>query len=424
MKSKKLIVIITIFLAVSVLGYMGFRNVNADDHEGQNHAKCATDDGCEEHEENSEMHSEDDGHGHCEDEETHEHEGIIKLKDSTTKQFGIELANAQAGKIGTHTTLPAEIALNGDRIAHVVSRIPGVVRSVHKTLGDKVRAGEVLAVIHSRELADYKAAYLGAREKITLAEKMFEREKKLWEEKITAEQEYLEAKLDVADARIALRSAEQKLHALGFFEEYLRDLPNYPEESYIVYEVTAPIDGTIIEKHITIGEVLKEDSEPFVIADLSNVWVNVNVNQKDLSKIKQGQNALIKTEHSQEQGIVSYVSSVVNTNTRTALARIILANESGQWRPGTFATANIYAEDFDCSVVVAKDSVVSVEGKYMVFVPAEGGYKAQEVQLGRINSEYFEITSGLEQGQKYVSKGAFTLKSEMNKSTGDPCGGH
>ena len=120
--------------------------------------------------------------------------------------------------------LPAEIALNGDRIAHVVPRIPGVVRSVIKTLGDKVRAGEVLAVIHSRELADYKAGYLGAREKITLAETMYEREKSLWEKKITAEQDYLKAKRDVADARIELRSAEQKLHALGFSEEYLETI--------------------------------------------------------------------------------------------------------------------------------------------------------------------------------------------------------
>ncbi len=369
-------------------------------------------------------HNEEDGHGHDESEDAHAEEGVIRLEESTIAQFGIELAQAGAGKIGTHTMLPAEIALNGDKKAHVVPRVPGVVRSVIKTLGDKVRAGEVLAVIHSRELADFKAAYLAAREKITLAETMFEREKSLWEKKITAEQDYLKAKRDVADARIELRSAEQKLHALGFPEDYLKNLPNYPEESFIVFEITAPIDGTIVEKHITTGEMLKDDSEPFVIADLSNVWVNINIYQKDLAAVKQGQKAVVKTEHNQGEGVVSYVSSVVDENTRTALARIILQNDLGQWRPGTFATANIYVEEFDCSVVVPKDSVVSVEDKTMVFIPVEGGYKAQSVQLGRINSVSVEITSGLEPGQRYVAKGAFTLKSEMNKSTGDPCGGH
>ena len=85
---------------------------------------------------------------------------------------------------------------------------------------------------------------------------------------------------------------------------------------------------------------------------------------------------------------------------------------------------SIYTEEVECSVVVPKDAIVTVEGKSIVFVPAEEGFKPQQVQLGRVNGEYIEIVSGLEQGQKYVAKGAFTLKSEMNKSTEDPCGGH
>ena len=136
----------------------------------------------------------------------HGHEVIIKLKDTAIKEFGIEIAQAQGGKIGMHTTLPAEITLNSDAVAHIVPRLGGVVRSVSKNLGDKVKAGEVLAVIHSRELADYRAGYLGAREKLTLAQTMFEREKNLWEKKITAEQEYLNAKRDLADAQIEMRS--------------------------------------------------------------------------------------------------------------------------------------------------------------------------------------------------------------------------
>ena len=354
----------------------------------------------------------------------HEHEKVIKLKETTIKEFGIEISEAQGGKIGTYTTLPAEIAVNGDKMAHIVPRIPGVVRFVAKNLGDKVRAGDVLAVIHSRELADFRAGYLAALEKVTLSQALFEREKSLWEKKITAEQEYLSAKRDLADARIELRSAEQKLHALGFPEEYLKGLQNHPEESFIVYEITSPIGGTIIEKHITLGEVLKEDSEPFVVADLSNVWVNVNIHQKELMNIKLNQKALVKTEHMRGEGLLSYVGSIVDENTRTALARIVLPNAEGLWRPGTFATASVYMEEADCDVVVPKDAIVTLEGKTFVFIFEEEGFEAKAVQVGRVNGEYAEIASGLEAGQKYVSKGAFTLKSELTKSTGDPCGGH
>jgi cobalt-zinc-cadmium efflux system membrane fusion protein len=354
----------------------------------------------------------------------HGHEVIVKLKNTAIKDFGIEIAQAQGGTIGMHTTLPAEITLNADAVAHIVPRVPGVVRSVSKNLGAKVKAGEVLAVIHSRELSDYKAVYLGAKEKLALAQTIFEREKTLWEKKIAAEQEYLNARRDLADAHIEMRSAEQKLHALGFSQEYLETLSNQSDESFIVYEVITPIAGTIIEKHITLGEVLKDDSEPFVVADINNVWVKVNVHQKDLPTVRCSQKAVIKTEHNQGEGVVSYVSSVLEENTRTALARIVLPNEDGMWRPGTFATASIYVDQVDCKIVVTKEAIVTMEGKPFVFIVKEDGFVPQEVQLGKINGEFAEIVSGLEPGQKYAAKGAFTLKSELTKSNEDPCGGH
>jgi cobalt-zinc-cadmium efflux system membrane fusion protein len=350
-------------------------------------------------------------------------EVIVKLKDTAIKEFGIEIAAAQAGAIGMRTTLPAEIVLNADTVAHVVPRIPGVVRTVSKNLGDKVRAGEVLAVLNSRELSDFKAGYLGAKEKLTLSQATYEREKNLWEKKITAEQEYLDAKRQLADARIEMRSAAQKLHALGFSQADLEALFNQPDESLIVYEIIAPIAGTIIEKHIALGESLKEDSESFVIADLSNVWARVNIGQKDLPAVRCGQKAVIKTEHHQGQGVVSYVSSVLEENTRTALARIVLPNEDGMWRPGTFATAGIEVDQTECNVVVPQEALVTMEGNPFVFLVKGDGFTPREVVLGKTNGQFAQIISGLEPGQKYVAKGAFTLKSEIIKSNVDPCGG-
>ena len=356
--------------------------------------------------------------------EEHGHEVIVTLQETAIRDFGIETALAQGGTISRCSTLPAEITLNADAVAHIVPRVPGVVHAVSKNLGDTVKAGDVLAVINSRELADYKAGYLGAKEKLALAQTMFEREEKLWEKKITAEQEYLSAKRDLADARIEMRSAGQKLHALGFSQAGLENLSTQPDESFIVYEVVTPIAGTIIEKHITLGEMLKDDSEPFVVADLSSVWVQVNVHQKDLSAIQCGQKAVVKTDYHQGEGVVSYVGSVLEENTRTALARIVLPNTEGKWRPGTFAAASIYTEPVECKMVVTQEALVTMEDKPFVFVVKEEGFSPQEVRLGTVNGEFAEIVSGLEPGQKYVCKGAFTLKSEMLKSNEDPCGGH
>lgn len=354
----------------------------------------------------------------------HGHEVVVKLKDTAIQEFGIQTAVVGGGTIGTQTTLPAEITLNADAVAHVVPRIAGVVQAVSGNLGDKVKAGQILAVLHSRELSDYKAGYLGANEKLSLAQATYDREKNLWEKKITAEQEFLDAKRQLADARIELRSAAQKLHALGFSQAYLDAMPDQPDGSLIVYEITAPIAGTIIEKHLTLGESLKEDSEVFVIADLSHVWVKVNVHPKDLPFVQCGQKAVIKTEHNQGEGVVSYVSGVLQENTRTALARIVLPNEDGKWRPGAFATASIYTASTECKIVVPGHAIVTMEGKSFVFIADEEGFVPKEVQTGRTNDQWTEIVSGLQAGQKYVAKGAFTLKSEMTKSNQDPCGGH
>jgi len=198
-------------------------------------------------------------------------EKIVTLTEDQMKKFGVEVGTAGPGKLQVHVTLPGEVAVNADRMAHIVPRVPGVVREVQKNLGDKVKKGEVMAVLESRELADAKASFLAARERVGMAETNFNREEQLWQKKISAEQEYLQTKQALSEAQIELRSAEQKLHALGFPEPYLKELPQHPELNFTRYEIISPFDATVIEKHITLGEVLKDDTEAFMIADLSDV---------------------------------------------------------------------------------------------------------------------------------------------------------
>jgi cobalt-zinc-cadmium efflux system membrane fusion protein len=121
-------------------------------------------------------------------------EKVVHLTDDDMKKFDIEVAIARPGKLKTHLSLSGEVSVNADRMAHIVPRMPGVVREVRKNLGDKVQQGELMAVIASRELADAKAEYLAAREKVTLAQAKFSREEGLWKKKISAEQEYLDAR--------------------------------------------------------------------------------------------------------------------------------------------------------------------------------------------------------------------------------------
>jgi len=224
-------------------------------------------------------------------------EDIVRISKEEMKEFGIELATAGQGKLQVYVNLPGEVVPNADRLAHIVPRMSGIVREVRKTLGQKVRAGEVMAVIESRELADIKSAYLAAKERIFLAEATYKREEKLWKKKISPEREYLEARQALAESKIELRSAEQKLHTLGFTDKYMEQLPAHSDIAFTRYEITAPFDGTVIEKHVAQGEAVEDNYKIFVVADLRSVWIDLDIYQKDISLVRKGQSVIISAGH-------------------------------------------------------------------------------------------------------------------------------
>ncbi len=421
MKNKKTLIIIGIFMGLIVMTVAAYRLWNGPVTAVATAQEHAEHDGHDEpgkeaaHEEHGEK--EENGHGE---------EKCVVLTEDQMKKFGVKVATAGPGTLQVHLSLPGEVVVNADRMAHIIPRVPGVAREVRKNLGDKVKKGEIMAVLDSRDLADAKAAFLAARERVGLARTNFEREEQLWKKKVSAEQEYLQAKQALAEAKIELRTAEQKLHALGFSEKFLADLPTHQEIGFTHYEILAPFDGTVIEKHISLGEMLKDDTEAFMIADLSSVWVNLNIHQSDLPFIRPGQPVTISAGPGipDAQGTLSYVGPIIGEQTRTTPARIVLPNSTGLWRPGLFVTGRITVEDVRVPLRVAKEAVLILEGKPSVFIKVKDEFEPRPVTTGRVNDAHIEIVSGLTAGQVYAAQGAYILKLEMNKFKGDPCGGH
>jgi cobalt-zinc-cadmium efflux system membrane fusion protein len=341
----------------------------------------------------------------------------VQLTDNQIKQLGIEVAVAQSGHLLRHLTLPGAIVLNTDRLVHIVPRIPGVVREVRKHLGDAVRAGDILAVIDSRELADAKAAYLAASARMTVTEETLAREKDLWEKKISAAQDYLTAKQALAAARIELRAARHKLAALGVSEASLHQLASQPDTSLTRYEVVAPSAGTVIEKRLTVGELLKDDTETFLVADLNTLWVHVNVSPSDLPLIRLGQRVTITAGAAvpEATGPISYLGSLVSEETRTVLARVVLPNPHGRWRPGLFVTATVAVDETVVPLLMPKAALQTLDGQPSVFVQTSEGFEPRPVTLGRSNETHVEITAGLQPGEPYAITQTFLLKAELGK---------
>lgn len=353
-------------------------------------------------------------------------EGLIRLSPVALREFGIEVRSAGAGQVVRVLTLPGEIVLNADQVAHIVPRVGGIVKRVDKRLGDTVKLGEVMAVLESRELAEAKASYLAAAQRLDLARATFTSSEELATKGILPELEFLAVRRERDEAGIRVRAAEHQLYALGLTHEETAGISQEGDEVFSIYELRAPFAGTVIEKHITLGEVVTNESDVFELADLSTVWVNLTVYQKDLATVSVDQSVVISAGHGvpEASGTIEYVSPVIEEATRTATARLVLPNPDGHWRPGLFVTGEVQVEAVHVDVLIPKTALQRVDERTVVFVETDEGLELRPVTVGRSDNRNVEISEGLNPGDRYVSTNAFTLTSELEKAGFEAGHGH
>ena len=353
-----------------------------------------------------------DSHGHGEDQagEVHEEEaGKLHLSIAQIEAAGVQLADAGPRELGTAISFPGEIRFDEDRTAHVVPRVPGVVESVQAELGQAVKRGQVLAVIASQQISDLRSEQQAAQRRLELARLTFQREQQLWQERISAEQDYLQARQALQEAEIALANARQKVAAVG------------PAGAGNRYELRAPFDAVVVEKHLTVGEVVDETSNAFTLSDLSRVWATFAVAPRDLDKVTTGRNVTVSAPDlgAQVEGKVNYVGSLLGEQNRAATVRATLANPNGAWRPGLFVNVAVSVERFNAAVVVPESALQSWEEQTVVFARTEEGFEARPVKTGRRDAGLVEITTGLAAGTQVAAAGSFVLKSELGKGSAE-----
>ncbi len=190
-------------------------------------------------------------------------------------------------------------------------------------------------------------------------------------------------------------------------------------ESLVSYDVTSSIDGTILELHMTPGELIGDALHIVLIANLTNVWAELNIYQQDLGKVKVGQDVEITSPHSEMvfKGKLFYISPVVDEATRTAVARVKLNNTRGTWKPGMFISGNVLTNYKTAKIAVPVNAVQMLNGQKIIFVSGDEGFTPQVVTLGMKNNKLIEVIDGLHSGDRYVSKGAYTFKSEILKKS-------
>jgi membrane fusion protein, heavy metal efflux system len=286
-----------------------------------------------------------DEHEHASEAHAHEHDEAegharhVSIPDDALEPNGVVMAHAVDHIVRREIELPGEIILDPDRVAHVVPRFPGIVQQVNKSLGDRVRAGEVVAIVQSNVSA-------------------------------------------------------------------------------APYEIKALINGMVVEKHVTMGEYVRDDADIFVIADLSVVWVNISVYARFLPVVKTGQHVRITSTGLKEEasGTIDYIGPIIGESTRTGVARMTLANRHGTWQPGLFVTAQVAVDETLVDVAVPESAIQTVGGHEVVFVHVGDSYEVREIEAGRRGGGWIEVTSGLAAGEEFVSEGTFIFKAELEKS--------
>ena len=193
-------------------------------------------------------------------------------------------------------------------------------------------------------------------------------------------------------------------------------------QSLTVYELKAPIAGTVIERQISLGEYASEQKPAFVVADLSSIWVDLSIYRQDLRRVRLGDEVLIDPDDGRGEikGAISYMAPIGSSETQTALARVVLPNPDGRLRPGLFVTARLILAARNVAVAVRRSAIQTLESRTIVFVREDGDkIEARPVELGDSDPKFVEIRAGLSVGERYVAENSFVVKAEMGKGDAD-----
>lgn len=338
----------------------------------------------------------------------HLEDGAIVFSKAFAEHAGIRTAVAKRAPLRPNVRVVGTVSFDPEHVAAVGTRIRGFVRGIAKLEGDRVKKGDVLAQIESAELGEAQASVRIAAAQRAAAKANATREEELAAKKLSTAREEELAAATLAEHNAMLAAAQQRVQALG-------GATNGP---FGVYVLRAPLDGTVVERHVSPGQSVEDHLVAFKVANLDYLWVELDVFERSIAHIAKDDVVEIRPMASPDQvigGHVSYVGDVIDLATRSAKVRVEIDNHERLLRPGQSVVAIIRPKAPAREAVLVPESAITyVDGRSVVFVAEkEGRVRTAEVELGATDGKEVEIVKGLEDGQDVVSEGVFALKSEL-----------
>jgi len=325
----------------------------------------------------------------------------VTLKEGTTKIAPVRIGMVERKPISLPVRATGVVGFNEKKLMCLTARIPGRIEELTAFSGERVRAGAPLISLYSPDFLAAQAEFLQIAGRLERASKEKD-----------AEAERL--------AEQMLSSSARKLEIMGMAPERLKALQESRTPDMLL-AVAAPFAGSVIESHIVKGDYVELGDELLKLADLGTVWVLANVYEKDLASVAPGAEAVVAVEAYPGEpfkGKVALIHDTLDEEARTVKARIELANPGFKLKPGMFVGVIITPSTTINILVVPEQAVRQVEGRTVVFVPAGNNrFEARPIKTGRTFPGFIEVLEGVKEGDRIVTEGSFTLKSEVLKKS-------
>ncbi|MBS0521046.1 MAG: efflux RND transporter periplasmic adaptor subunit [Proteobacteria bacterium] len=339
--------------------------------------------------------------------------GVLQLGADDIRRAGIKVEKLEPAEFAETLAAFGDVGPNRNRFARVTSPVAGRLMKIAVDLGARVSEGATLATLDSPELADIRMTYQHSRTELDLAQTNLDRAQKLLVDASIAQKDVLRARSDYERARVALATVEAKLATLGV----AATPPEGASPAFLA--VTAPLAGTVVERTAVLGEFAQGYQTLFTVADLSTVWVEANLYDRDLAEVRIGAPATVTVNAYPDRrfkGVVTNIGNIIDKDTRTTVARIEVANGEGLLKPGLFANVQIEKTQHRNALRVPENAVVLLLGQMTVFVAGGHGFEPRPVEVGERSNGQVIIKSGLEAGDSVVVSGAYALKARLLKS--------
>lgn len=339
----------------------------------------------------------------------------IRLSAAESETVKIQTVKASLKPLSAQLTAMGKVITPRKSKAIVSYAFPARISEVHVAIGDWVKPGQKLVTLQSEEVGKAVSDFYKTLADHELARLSYDRQKRLFDRGVGAKKELLSTEADLKVSEASLEAAEKKLHVLGFTEAQIKVLVDTHQVNPVI-SLFAPISGKIIQNNAVLGSMIDQSHELLVIMDPTILWIDAEIYEKDIAKVKRGQmvEILLPAYPGEKfRGKTTYISDVLKEETRTITVRSEVENRDYRLKPGMFAEMRIALNHMASALVVPQAAVLEDKGEKIVFVKRGDQYFLQVIQTGASDDGDMEILRGLAEGDEVVTDGNYQLKSKL-----------